>query len=59
MLSVQDQLSATVFAAMMLFTGMEVPIVLALPGCTLGTGLSDDQRFLLTSLVSVGGLDQL
>lgn len=50
-LSVQDKLSATVFAPMMLFAGVDVAIFLALRGLTGRTCVSDDHRFLRTSQV--------
>ena len=51
-LSVQDTLSATVFATVMLFAGVDVAIFLALLGLTGWTCVSDDHRFLLTSQIS-------
>jgi hypothetical protein len=50
-LSVRDKLLTTGFATVMLCTGVDVAIFLALLGLTGGTGIADDHRFLLTSQI--------
>jgi hypothetical protein len=55
-LGVQDELSATVLAAMILFAVVNMAVFLVLRGCTRWTCLSDGHGCLLASLIAVSGL---